>query len=151
MNFSLILQISRKNIMNLSEILKSKQLSLTQGRIHLLEILYHTHHPLSGKEIEKRIDGKCDRATIYRNLSVLTSKGIIQRILSEDSLKFKYSPENKDHTQQNDHIHFQCESCHKLICMEELQVSDFPLPEGFSKIENQFLILGICRNCNNER
>lgn len=137
--------------MDIPELLKSKQLSLTRGRINLLRILTETHHPISGKEIEKRMGGKCDRATIYRNLSVLSSKGIIQKILSENSLKFKFNPENDQHNSQNDHIHFQCEKCHKLICLEELQVNDFPLPEGYSKIENQFLILGICKNCNNER
>ena len=151
MIFFLILQMSRKNVMNIPELLKSKQLSLTQGRIHLLQILSDTPHPISGKEIEKTMGGKCDRATIYRNLSVLSSMGIIQKILSENSLKFKFSPQNNLPDSQNDHIHFQCDICHKTICMEDLRVNDFPLPEGFSKIENQFLILGICRNCNNER
>jgi hypothetical protein len=32
--------------------------------------------------------------------------------------------------------------------MEEIPVQDYKLPEGFRKIENNFLITGICKKCN---
>ncbi len=134
--------------MNYPELLKSSQLSITQSRILLLRILYETKLPLSGKDIEHLMNNKCDRATIYRNLNAFTGKGIIQRILSDDALKFKMNHHNDKHEKDMDHIHFQCNKCHKVICLEELLVKDYQLPEGFSKIENQFLVVGICKNCN---
>lgn len=141
--------MSRKNQMNYSNLLKSKQLSLTKSRKTLLKVLEETNFPVSGKEIEEKIKGKCDRATIYRNLSILSAKGIIQRILSGESIKYKFNPDNHKPEYENDHVHFQCNNCHKVICLEDLLVNDFILPEGFLKIENQFLIVGICKNCNN--
>lgn len=134
--------------MNYTELLKSRQLSLTQSRILLLEILSEAKFPLSGKEIERMMKGQCDRATIYRNLNAFLVKGIIQRILSDDALKFKMNADGEEHGKDFDHIHFQCNKCHKVICMEDLLVKDYELPEGFSKIENQFLVVGICKNCN---
>lgn len=134
--------------MNYTELLKSRQLSLTQSRILLLKILSETDFPLSGKEIEGMMMGQCDRATIYRNLNAFSGKGIIQRILSDDALKFKMNADDEEHRGNLDHIHFQCNVCHKVICMENLLVKDYNLPEGFSKIENQFLVVGICNNCN---
>ncbi len=134
--------------MNYTELLKSRQLSLTQSRILLLKILSETDFPLSGKDIERMMMGKCDRATIYRNLNAFSGKGIIQRILSDDALKFKMNADEEQHGKDLDHIHFQCNKCHKVICMEDLLVKDYELPEGFSKIENQFLVVGICKNCN---
>jgi len=136
--------------MNYPELLKSSQLSITQSRILLLRILSETKLPLSGKEIENLMMSKCDRATIYRNLNAFTGKGIIQRILSDDALKFKMAQSNDKHEKDMDHIHFQCNKCHKVICLEELLVKDYQLPKGFSKIENQFLVVGICKNCNEE-
>lgn len=141
--------MSRKNEMNYSNLLKSKQLSLTNSRKTLLKVLEETNFPVSGKEIEEKINGQCDRATIYRNLNILSSKGILQRILSGESIKYKFNPDNHKPEYENDHVHFQCNTCHKVICLEELLVNDFILPEGFLKIENQFLIVGICKNCNN--
>lgn len=138
-------------MINYTEILRSRQLSLTQGRIILLKILAETHFPLSGKEIEEKIKGKCDRATIYRNLNLFASRGVIQRVLAEDSVKFKLQAGKFTDNSQQDHVHFQCESCHKLFCLEDLHVRDFPLPEGFVKTENQFLIVGLCSNCNHEK
>ena len=136
--------------MNYTELLKSRQLSLTQSRILLLKILSETDFPLSGKEIERKMMGQCDRATVYRNLNAFSGKGIIQRILSDDALKFKMNGDEEEHGNDLDHIHFQCNKCHKVICMEDLLVKDYELPEGFSKIENQFLVVGICNNCNGE-
>lgn len=133
---------------DLSEILKSRQLSLTKSRIRLLKILADTGFPISGGEIEKKINGKCDRATIYRNLNILTAKGIIQRVLSGNSVRFKFNPDFPEMHPEKDHIHFQCEICRELVCMEELLVEDFPLPDGYLKTENQFLIIGICKKCN---
>ncbi|MCF8378873.1 MAG: transcriptional repressor [Bacteroidales bacterium] len=123
-------------------------MSLTRSRVLLIKILYETDYPLSGKEIEGRISGECDLATIYRNLNAFSEKGLVQRILSDEAVKYKMNGDWKNKHKKSDHVHFECSKCHKLICMEELRVKDYILPEGFSKIENQFLILGICDHCN---
>lgn len=134
--------------MNFSELLKSSQLSLTHSRVLLLKILFETDYPLSGKEIEKLISGECDRATIYRNLNAFSEKGIAQRILTDEAVKFKMTSEQKNDNEDPDHVHFECSLCHKLMCMEDLTVKDYNLPQGYLKIENQFLIVGICNHCN---
>jgi len=138
----------RKYAMDFSELIKSNQLSITRSRLLLIKILYETDYPLSGKEIEEIIRGGCDLATIYRNLSAFTEKGLVQRILSDEAVKYKISSDSKENHKKTDHVHFECSKCHKLICMEDLRVKDYNLPQGYSKIENQFLILGICNHCN---
>lgn len=134
--------------MDYPELLKSNQLSLTQSRVLLLKILFETDYPLSGKEIEGLINGECDRATIYRNLNAFSEKGFVQRILADEAVKFKMTSEQKNDKKNADHVHFECSICHKLMCMEDLTVKDYNLPQGYSKIENQFLIVGICNYCN---
>jgi Fur family ferric uptake transcriptional regulator len=106
--------------------------------------------PLSEKDIEIRMDGCCNRTTIYRNLTSLVSKGIIQRIISGDSQKYKLLNDRVSKKKKQDHVHFQCNSCNKLICLEDLMVKDYVLPEGFTRLENQFLIVGLCKDCNHE-
>lgn len=133
---------------NVSEILKSENLSLTGSRKLMLEILNKAERPLSGKEIEGLMMGNCNRTTIYRNLNNFYDKGILQRVLSNDCIKYKLVAENDGHKRKPDHIHFKCRSCNRLICLESIPIKDFILPDGYTRIENQFLIFGICKDCN---
>ncbi len=134
--------------MNFPEMLKSYNLSLTRSRLRLLEILDGASIPLSERDIELRMGMTCNRTTVYRNLTTLVGKGIAQRILSDDSVKYKILHGGDGSSRKHDHVHFQCRSCNRVLCLEDLMVKDYILPEGFSKIENQFLIVGICKDCN---
>ena len=134
--------------MNFAVILKNSHLSLTRSRIRLMEILERSDVPISERDIEKEMAHECDRTTIYRNLSTLVVKGLAQRILSDSSVKYKLLSQPGPSGQMNHHVHFHCRICDRLICMEDLIVQDFVLPDGYSKIENQFLIVGICKDCN---
>ena len=138
-------------MLNVHEILKSGNLSFTESRKLMLEILNKAERPLSGKEIEELIMGNCNRTTIYRNLNSFFNKDIVQRVISDDCIKYKLVAENNGSKKKPDHVHFQCRSCNHLICLESVTIKDYILPEGFSVIENQFLIFGICKDCNRER
>jgi len=138
-------------IMDHKEILKSSKLSLTSHRIELLSILSNCKQAISEKELEYLMNGSCNRTTVYRNLNSLVEKKIVHRILSAEAVKYKLaSGKNKD-GKKSDHVHFECRRCNTTFCMEELSVEDYKLPEGFTKLENQFIIFGICKNCLNEQ
>ncbi len=130
------------------KILKSKNLSTTRVRVNMLSVLSSSNLPLSEKELEEAMDYACDRATIYRNLSSLTEKGILVRLLSGDAFKYKMKAINSKKEKKPDHLHFQCTKCNRLICLEDIPVSDFKLPGGYIKTENHFLVTGICKDCN---
>lgn len=134
--------------MNFLELLRNHQFSLTESRITLLKTLSASELPLSEKEIEKQMQAHFNRTTIYRNLNSLSEKGIIQRIVSDDCIKYKLNVSLLNNHHEPDHIHFKCKECNRVICLEDLKVQDYSLPEGFDKIENHFLIVGICRECN---
>lgn len=139
--------------MDHQEILKRSKLSLTSKRMNLLNILSGCKQAISEKELEALMQGNCNRTTIYRNLNSLVEKKIVHRILSDDAVKYKLIKETgrKESGKKSDHVHFECRCCNVTYCMEDLTVQDYKLPEGFSKIENQFLIFGICKNCQNEK
>lgn len=134
--------------MNFKVLLRENKFSLTRSRLSLLETLERASIPMSEKEIEKKMRSKYNRTTIYRNLNSLSEKGILQRILSDDCIKYKLIQGSHANKSDSDHIHFQCRECNRVICMEDLKIVDYPLPEGYNKLENQFLIVGICRECN---
>ena len=134
--------------MSVNDVLKKQNLSLTSSRIEILSILAGAKKPLSEKEIEERMDLECNRTTIYRNLSTLFQRGIIYRIIADGALKYKYPQTITEQENFNKHVHFKCTACNSLICLHDIPVQPYSLPEGFTGKENQFLIVGICRECN---
>ncbi|MFW5820463.1 MAG: Fur family transcriptional regulator [Bacteroidota bacterium] len=134
--------------MDFRKLLKEHNFSLTEGRIQLMETLSAADCPLSEKEIEILLPAAINKTTIYRNLSSLSEKGLVQKIISGDSFKYKLNSSYIHKNHNNEHIHFQCSRCNRVICMEDLKVKEYTLPKGYDKIENQFLIIGICKDCN---
>jgi Fur family ferric uptake transcriptional regulator len=134
--------------MNLKKLLQDYNLSLTTHRIKLLSVLAGSGYAMTEKEIEGQMKGTCNKTTIYRNLSSLVQKKIVHRILSDEAVRYKLV-QNNNH-EYNEHAHFQCRKCSTTYCMEEIPVQEYELPEGFKMLENQLLILGICKDCRYE-
>ncbi len=129
--------------MNAIKILSDYKMSRTNGRVKILEELLMTDVALSERELQTRLEGICDRATIYRTLKSLTSKGVIHKIATESTVaKFviKKTPD--------DHIHFKCTDCGRIQCLTGIVPNNVKLPEGYIKKETNFLIIGICKECS---
>ncbi len=135
---------------DLKDILKSSKLSLTSHRLELLSILSGCDQAISEKELEVLMNGICNRTTIYRNLNSLVEKNVVHRILSKEAVKYKLITGRTKKGKKLDHVHFECKKCNTTFCLEDLPIQDFKLPEGFKKLENQFIIIGICKNCRHE-
>ncbi len=123
-------------------------LSRTKTRVNILDILMRSSAPMSGKDICSVLTIKCDKSTVFRTLNSLLEKQMLQRVIIDHEVK--YSLRDKHHTitsRDSDHVHFKCMKCEKVICMTQLLVKDYTLPDGFVKEENQFLIIGICKEC----
>ncbi len=136
--------------MDHKKILKSINLSLTSHRVGLLNILEGCEQAITEKDLEILMNGSCNRTTIYRNLNFLVEKKIVHRILSGEAVKYKLVKDSGEDDRSPDHVHFECKACNTTFCFEEISVQNFKLPEGFTRIENQFIILGICKNCQHE-
>ncbi len=107
-----------------------------------------TNVPLSGKDICEKLVLKCDKSTVYRTLNSLFDKNMLQRVIIDHEVKYALRDKhNANSAQEADHVHFKCMKCEKVICMTNLLVEDYTLPEGYVKKENQFLIMGTCKEC----
>lgn len=131
--------------MKARDILFNNNLSITESRLKILEILVNSPIALSEKEIQDKSKGICDRATIYRTLKRLKDKDIIHPIATESTIT-KYVI-RKD---PEEHLHFKCNHCGDIMCLPEVQMNDYQLPFGFTKLESNFLVIGTCNSCNPE-
>jgi len=135
-------------MMNPETLLHTNGLSRTRTRVSILDTLYRARIPMSGKEICNRMSERCDISTVYRTLNSLFEKKLVQRIIIDHEVKYALSsvhPEEGQH--RKDHIHFKCSVCDRLFCLKDNLVDDFKLPDGFTREENQFLVIGRCDKC----
>ena len=131
-------------------LLQERKLRITQARQDVLHhIIAADGNAVSSQEIEQQIEG-IDRITLYRILKAFEEVGLIHSI-ADGSGKTKYalcSTSCTDGDHRHDHIHFHCRVCETTTCLEQKIPSTLHLPTNYSIEEMEFVVRGICNQCN---
>jgi Fur family ferric uptake transcriptional regulator len=134
------------------KILSTHKLRLTANRADILNLFLINPAALSQPELERALDDRCDRVTIYRTLSTFLDKGILHKVL-DDAGAMKYALCARDcgaaTYHSHDHVHFKCKSCGNTECLAEVHIHLPPLPKGYLLHETNVLLQGICPACRN--
>ncbi len=135
--------------MQIDEILKTNQLSITDSRKKILGLFLNSDGALAHADIEKNAGEKFDRVTIYRTLQVFVDKGIIHTIPTPDnSIKYALCKDDCVEGHHHDHhVHFQCKQCGVTYCLDDVTTPDVKLPKGYAADQIEVVISGICKNC----
>jgi Fur family ferric uptake transcriptional regulator len=134
--------------MNVIELLKSHQLKKTAPRVAILNVLNNSKIPQSESEIKQAIGDLYDRITFYRSMHSLIEVGMIHKIVIDNTL-VKYALNNcsDEHVHEVDHVHFFCNKCNSVMCLEQVKTASYQLPDGFLKNECDVVIKGCCNSC----
>lgn len=127
------------------EILNNHNLKRTSCREGILNIVIHSNQALSENEIREQLMGNYDRTTFYRSFKTLEENKIIHKIVIDNQL-VKYALDNSI-THSKEHAHFYCSKCNAVKCLNNIPIQNYQLPEGFSDLETEVLIKGICSEC----
>jgi Fur family ferric uptake transcriptional regulator len=121
----------------------------TQAKSSILLALSEAKCALSHAQLNEKLLGVCDRVTIYRVLDRLISEKKVHRIADIDgSIKYASCHEcNHPKTDLHTHVHFSCQKCKTLICLDQIEPKVI-LPDGFEIKETNFTISGFCNQCN---
>lgn len=131
------------------EILRNNNLSVTEGRIHILELFLQSKRALSHAEIEKSMGKHFDRVTIYRTLHTFLDKGLIHSIPTLDNsvVYALCKDECCEGRHYDNHAHFVCDTCGITYCLEEVAIPNVKLPKGFTVKQRDMLLNGKCSQC----
>ena len=139
--------------MKAETILEKYQLHKTPVRIEILSLLLSRDFAFPEDELRKTLSKDYDRTTVYRNIQTFVDLGILHQIIDDQkTIQFVLDKAlaNGTHT-RTEHVHFKCEVCGRLFCLEDTPVKKYKLPDGFRKIKSDFLIIGVCDACNKNR
>lgn len=136
--------------MEVGQILKKSRLRLTGCRKEVLSKMLSSRHAWSHADLERSLQDKYDRVTIYRTLSSFTDKGIIHKIPDDSGgVKYAICSENcEPEFHADNHVHFKCNVCGHTECLEDLSIPKVKIPTGYKVEEVALLARGICWKCN---
>lgn len=133
-----------------------KKLALIQQRYsarrrRLVETLERADHPMIATDIVA-LDEDLPQSSVYRNLAVLESAGVVVKVLTNgDRAAFELAEELKGH-----HHHLVCVQCGLVLDIDvpnevertlDLGVADLVRQAGFTLVGHRLDLLGRCENC----
>tara|TARA_B110000285_G_C15136941_1_gene627654 strand:- start:463 stop:864 length:402 start_codon:yes stop_codon:yes gene_type:complete len=132
----------------MSNLLKNKKISETPFRKAVLVIFRKYNNAIPLSKVEKELK-EYNRITLYRTIKVFLEKGIIHEIaLSGQESNYAICKEECNTiAHHHQHIHFKCNSCETIFCVEVDKFPTIGLPEY--KIEElEIQASGLCQSCN---
>lgn len=133
------------------EKLRNHSIRPTAIRKTILDLFITSGYALSHADIEKLLGNQCDRVTIYRTLERFEQKGLIHKVPDNSNInKYAVCSEKSCSSQQHhdEHLHFTCESCGNIFCLNIMNMPALELPSGYLLNRISLEAEGICKGCN---
>ncbi len=130
------------------DLLKDFNLRSTQCRAEVLSIFFGKDVALSHSNLERKLNNRFDRVTLYRTLRTFVEKGILHKVLDDSGIRYALCKDCTFDHHDHQHIHFKCLKCGNTQCIDDVSIPEIKLPQGFSTVETNLLVQGICKDCN---
>ena len=129
------------------EILLEHGIRPTANRLLLVKVLSKAEHPLTMKELEDLVD-TIDKSNIFRTLSLFRDQHLVH-VLQDgaDAVRYELCHSHEEDHDDDLHAHFYCERCRQTFCLNDMPVPQVDLPKGYRMNTINYLIKGICPNC----
>lgn len=121
----------------------------TSNRIVIVKALAAADYPMSMKELENVII-TIDKSNIFRALTLFKEHHLVH-VLEDGEGDSKYELcfcHDEDGEDDDEHVHFYCEKCHKTFCFHEIPIPSVPVPVGYQLHGVNFMLKGICPDCS---
>jgi Fur family ferric uptake transcriptional regulator len=119
----------------------------TTAKTEIQVLITTSNVALSHSEIQKLLEGLCDRVTIYRVLERLLEEGTIHKIVNVDGVVKYAGCHSCSVKHSHNHIHFSCQKCKSVTCLEDVEPS-YKLPKNYKVSEMNFTLSGLCPQCS---
>lgn len=122
----------------------------TSNRIIVARALADEAYPSSLKELEERIV-TIDKSGIFRALTLFRQQHLVHAIEDEGGTRYELCHSHHDDGDDDDqHVHFHCSRCGRVFCLYDQPLPHVALPHGFTADSANYIITGICEECNNK-
>ena len=119
----------------------------TPNRILIARALASAGRPLSMTELETEL-GTIDKSNVFRTLQAFREARLVH-VLEDagDGVRYELCHSHHDDEDDDVHVHFYCEKCHRTFCLEDTPVPPVTVPDGFRVETVNYLLKGLCPDC----
>lgn len=119
----------------------------TANRILVAKALASSIQPQSLAELERRIIS-IDKSNIFRALVLFREQHLVHAIEgSSDGTKYELCYSHDHEHDDDQHPHFYCERCQQTYCLNDAELPEILLPQGFEAHSSNLMIKGLCPHC----
>lgn len=119
----------------------------TANRLIIARTLSSAGRPMSLTEIEDLVD-TIDKSGIFRTLTLFRDNHLVHVIQDGDSVRYELCQSCSDDDDEDTHVHFHCEKCHRTYCLDEIAIPPVSLPEGYEGRSASYIVTGTCPACS---
>ena len=133
---------------HLLELLEGHGVKPTANRIVIARTLAAAGRPMSMTELETELE-TIDKSNVFRTLQAFREAHLVH-VLDDSGDGVRSELCHSHHADEDDdlHVHFYCEKCHRTYCLEDTAIPPVAVPDGFDVHSVNYLIKGICPTCS---
>lgn len=133
--------------------LREHGLRATLGRIAIVKLLDRSKTPLTLANIHDKLRKEgCDFATVFRFVTILEKKGLVERVPWLDG---SVRHEIRLNQHQAHHHYLICRSCRKVEpihnCVVERIENQITKERGYTSLSHSLQLSGVCPSCQKSR
>ena len=134
----------------LESLLNEHGIKPTANRLVILKAMTECHRPVTMAELEDRIDS-IDKSGIFRTVTLFKENHLLHQIDDGcDGVRYELCHAKGD-VDDDCHVHFHCEVCHRTFCLENLPVPSLDYPDGFQVKTVNYIAKGTCPDCSRKK
>ena len=120
----------------------------TANRIVVAKTLAAAERPMSLSELEYKILS-IDKSSVFRVLTLFREHHLVHVIEDGgDGVRYELCHSHDGHAEDDDqHVHFYCERCHRTFCLHDTPIPAVALPEGYRLTGINYMVKGLCPEC----
>lgn len=119
----------------------------TANRIVVVKALAAVNRPLSLAELERGIIS-IDKSGVFRALTLFRDHHLVHVIDDGgDGARYELCHSHACDHDDDTHVHFYCERCHRTFCIEGQQIPPVALPAGYVMATANYVVKGLCPEC----
>ena len=73
------------------------------------------------------------------------------RLLTLDKSSISRCHSHSHHEDDDQHVHFYCEKCHRTFCLNDTPIPPVELPDDYVPLSVNYMVKGICAACKNKK
>ena len=120
----------------------------TANRIVVVKALAAAERPMSLTELEYKILS-IDKSGVFRALTLFREHHLVH-VLEDggDGVRYELCLSHDEHQEDDDqHVHFYCEHCHRTFCLPATPIPPVSLPDGYLMQSINYMVKGLCPEC----